>query len=284
VNGGRRLGVLGWPVAHSRSPQMMNAALQALGLTGWRYQRLPVPPQLFAETVRALPAAGFVGANVTIPHKQAALELADQASAAARQIGAANTLSFTQDGRILAENTDAGGLLAALAIELAGARALVLGAGGSARAAVWALRGAGAEVFVLNRTFERAARLTNELGGVAVREPVEADLLVNCTSVGLAAAVERVRGARIPDSATEGDELNQLGLRADQVGRYPNVFDLIYGDADTALLRAARAAGSRAIDGTEMLVRQGALSLQLWTGRDPPIELMRVAAGRAPLP
>jgi shikimate dehydrogenase len=109
-----RLGVLGWPVAHSRSPAMHNAALAALGMHGWRYQRLPVPPALFAETVRSLPSAGFLGANVTIPYKHAALELATEASAAAREIGAANTLTFAADGAIAAENTDAPGLIAAL--------------------------------------------------------------------------------------------------------------------------------------------------------------------------
>ena len=108
----KRLGVLGWPVSHSRSPQMHNAALAQLGLKEWHYQRLPVPPEVFDETVRGLPAAGFVGANVTIPHKEAALALADEATDAARAIGAANTLSFAADGAIAAANTDAPGFLA----------------------------------------------------------------------------------------------------------------------------------------------------------------------------
>jgi len=148
-----RLGVLGWPVAHSRSPAMHGAAFAALGLSGWRYQHLPVPVALFTETVRALPGAGFLGANVTIPHKQAAVALADDASEAARAIGAANTLTFDPDGRVRAENTDAPGIVAALGGVAAGASVLVLGAGGSARAAVWGLRAAGAgEISVLNRT------------------------------------------------------------------------------------------------------------------------------------
>jgi shikimate dehydrogenase len=147
-----RLGVLGWPVAHSRSPAMHRAAFAELGLDGWSYQLLPVPPELFDETVRALPAAGFVGANVTLPHKQAALELSDDASPAALSIGAANTLSFAADGRIYAENTDGPALIASLPIALPGARAVVLGAGGTARSAVWALHAAGADVAVGNRT------------------------------------------------------------------------------------------------------------------------------------
>src|SRR5215218_8454496 len=168
-----RYGVLGWPVGHSRSPAMMRAA----GLE--RYQRLPVAPAVFADTVRALGAAGFRGANVTIPHKEAALALATTASDAAREIGAANTLSFGEDGSIAAENTDAPGLMAALGG--VPASALVLGAGGSARAVVWALTHAGTDVSVWNRTPERA----RGLGARVVTTAVCADVLVNCTSVGL---------------------------------------------------------------------------------------------------
>ena len=138
----KRFGVLGWPVAHSRSPAMHRAAYEALGLRDWHYQKLPVPPEVFEETVRALPAAGYHGANVTIPHKEAALALADEATEAAREIGAANTLTFRSDGTIHADNTDAPGLIAAIGDPLP-REALVLGAGGSARAAVWALRAGG---------------------------------------------------------------------------------------------------------------------------------------------
>jgi shikimate dehydrogenase len=271
-----RLGVLGWPVAHSRSPAMHNAALVALGLEGWRYQRLPVPPALFAQTTLALGSAGFLGANVTIPHKQAALALASDASPAARAIGAANTLTFAPDGAVAAENTDAPGLIAALArlSDLpAHPRALVLGAGGSARAAVWALREAGAsEVCVWNRTPERARALARELGARAVTAPTAADLLVNCTSVGLLA------GAGVERSASEDEALNQLGLTFDQVGEYSNVVDLVYRPGSTPLLAAAAAHGAQVVDGLEVLVAQGALSLELWTGRAAPVEVMQSAA------
>ncbi len=268
----RRLGVLGWPVAHSRSPAIHNAALAELGLREWHYQRLPVPPALFDETTRALGAAGFAGANVTIPHKEAALALADEASERARRIGAANTLSFGADGAIRAENTDAPGLLAALGIEVAGIRAQVLGAGGSARAAVWALLDAGAaEVLVWNRTKERAERLAADLGARAVERPQTADLLVNCTSVGL--HVER--------SSAEDGGLNQLGLRGDQIGEYSHVADLVYRSSPTPLLAAAAACGAHTVDGLEILVAQGALSLELWTGREPPLDVMRRAARTA---
>jgi len=276
----RRLGVLGWPVAHSRSPAMHNAALAALGMNDWRYQRLPVPPALFTETTRALPGSGFHGANVTIPHKHAALALATHASETSREIGAANTLTFDADGTIHAENTDAPGLIAALAPILdspANLRAVVLGAGGSARAAVWALREAGAsEVSVWNRTPERARALADDLGVRFASTLEPADLLVNCTSVGL-------EGAPVERSASEAEALNQLGLTFDQVGEYPHVVDLVYRSrTPTPLLAAARAHGARTVDGLEVLVAQGALSFEIWTGVRPPREIMLAAARERP--
>lgn len=258
-----RLGVLGWPVAHSRSPAMQAAAFAALGLDGWRYQRLPVPPELIAETIPALGPAAFAGANVTVPHKEAALVAATEATAAAREIGAANTLTFGPGGRIAADNTDAPGLLAALGESPAGWTVLVLGAGGTARAAVWALRGAGADVAVLNRTRERAERLVADLGGRVAGHPDPADLLVNCTTVGL----------HDPDAAP----IPLAGL-----DRFPRVVDFVYRDGGTALVRAARERGLPTIDGLELLVRQGALSFEIWTGRRPPLEPMRAAAAGTP--
>jgi shikimate dehydrogenase len=258
---------------------MHNAALQALGMEDWRYQALPVPEELFAETTRALGQAGFVGANVTIPHKQAALALADRSSVAALAIGAANTLTFAADGTIAAENTDAPGLIAALeqlADLPARPSALVLGAGGSARAAAWALREAGArEVSVWNRTPERAERLAAELGVRAVSEPARADLLINCTSVGLERASKT---AGVERSASEPEALNQLGLTFDQVGEYSYVVDMVYRAGLTPLLAAAREHGARTLDGLEILLAQGALSFELWTGRAAPLEVMRRAA------
>jgi len=265
-----RLGVIGWPVAHSRSPAMFAAAFGACGMSDWTYQRLPIAPELLDETVRALGASGFLGANVTIPHKQAALALADSASDAARAIGAANALSFAADG-IAAENTDAPGLLAAIGEPVAGRSTLVLGAGGSARAAVWALLGAGAsEVSVWNRTPERAKALVRELGGRAVAEPVAADLLVNCTSVGL------------QRTASDTAVLNQLAITADQVGSYACVVDLVYGEHPTPLLAAASAAGARIVDGLDVLVAQGALSFELWAARPAPLQAMRQGARAQP--
>jgi shikimate dehydrogenase len=262
-----RLGVVGWPVGHSRSPAIHNAALMALGLSAWRYQLLPVPPELFSETVKALPAAGFRGVNVTIPHKQAALALADEATVTARAIGAANTLTFDERGAIRAENTDAPALIGALPFDVVGATALVLGAGGSARAAVWALGDAGArEVRVWNRTAQRARRLCDELGATPTREGAPADLLVNCTSVGLE-----------PTAPT----FEQLPVSAEQLSRYGCLVDLVYVDGGTPLALAARARGVPVIDGLELLVGQGALSFELFTGLAAPIIEMRAASRRA---
>ena len=243
---------------------MHDVALKATGLSHWRYQLLPVSPELFEETVRALPGAGFRGANVTIPHKEAALALADEASASAKQIRAANTLLFADTGTIRAENTDAPALIAALPFAPAGKSALVLGAGGSARAAVWALREAGAaEVRVWNRTPERARALGVELGGTPVGSAEPADLLINCTSIGL-----------------DGSDASfkQLPLEADQISDYHCVVDFVYTDDETALVRAARARSIPVVDGLELLVGQGALSFELFTGRSAPVDVMRTAA------
>jgi shikimate dehydrogenase len=281
-----RLGVLGWPVAHSRSPAIQNAALAALGMRDWRYQRLPVPPAVFAVTVRALGGSRFLGANVTVPHKQSAFALADRVSEAGQAIGAVNTLTFAPDGTIAADNTDAPGLIAALPRAPRGLRALVLGAGGSARAAVWALREEGAsEVLVWNRTPERAAALASDLGARAVARPEPADLLVNCTSVGLEGSSPSADAPRadptpaaVQRSATEAAALNQLGLTFDQVGEYTYVVDMAYRAGSTALLGAARAHHAHTVDGLEVLVAQGARSFELWTGRAAPLEAMRRAA------
>ena len=247
-------GVLGFPVRHSRSPAMMNAAFAELGLD-WRYLPLPVPPARFAETVRALPASGYRAANVTIPHKVAARDVADELSEAARAIGAVNTLTIREDGRIAGDNTDAGGLLDALG-ESPPATALVLGAGGAARAAVWALANAGTRVTVWNRTADRAEALAEELGVEASDRPGAAELLVNATSVGLH-----------PDDSLEGLPLVDARV----------VVELGYGDAPTPLGRWAEERGARLVDGLEVLVRQGARSLALWTGLEAPVDLMRRA-------
>jgi shikimate dehydrogenase len=205
-----------------------------------------------------------------VPHKLAAHALSDELSEAAAAIGAVNTLSF-RDGRIHGHNTDAGGLMDAIGEPVSGRKALVLGAGGAGRAAVWALKEAGAQVEVWNRTSERAAALAEELGVEHAERPGELDVLVNATSVGL----EHGRRRKEPAAAHHA-VLGSLGL----AGREPPpvVVDLVYGEAPTALCAWAEEGGARVVDGVEVLVRQGARSLAIWTGADPPVEAMRAAA------
>jgi shikimate dehydrogenase len=263
---GKRFGVLGWPVAHSRSPAMFTAL-------GVPYQLLPVPPELFAETTRALGAAGFGGANVTMPHKEAALALADRATETARAVGAANTLTFTEDATIEADNTDVHGFLRALPRDPGGLSAVVLGAGGAARAVVHALTTRGAEVGVWNRTPERAKALAEELGATWLGEVGNADVLVNCTSIGLG----RSSDSDLPD-------FKNLPVSVDQLEGFTYVVDLVYRPGGTDLLRAARERGIQTVDGLEILVQQGALSHETWTGRAPDLALMRQAAHDVDVP
>ena len=243
---------------------MHNAALAAVGLAGWRYQLLPVPPELFAETVAALPEAGFRGVNVTIPHKRAALALATAPDAAGfrdRSRQHADLRARRPDRR--RQHRRAGADRRAAVLRRPAATALVLGAGGSARAAVWALLDAGArEVRIWNRTPARARALAAELGGDAVDERRPADLLVHCTASGLDPAA---------------DAFKPLPIAADDVTSYECVVDLVYGDIETPLVRAARARSVRVVAGRELLVRQGALSFELFTGRPAPIDVMRGA-------
>lgn len=233
---------------------------RALGLD---YQLLPVPPQRAAATLRALPGSGFAGVNVTIPHKSVALEVATSASERARAIGAANTLVYGDDGAIHADNTDATGFLASIQSRPQ-ATALVLGAGGSARAIVWALVSVGCDVVVWNRTAERARQLTAELGGRVLDPDAEApaaDLLVNCTSAELS------RSSR---------DATIVRFDVDHLARYATVVDLAYKPGGT-LLTAEAAKCTVVVDGLEILVQQGARSFALWTGRTADLAVMREA-------
>jgi shikimate dehydrogenase len=258
-----KLAVIGHPVAHSRSPAMQNAALRGLELEDWTYRAIDAAPGAFEMTVRELAAVGYAGVNVTVPHKEAALALADEASEASQQIGAANTLVF--DGRrIEAHNTDVDGLLASLPDPPRGQQTLVLGAGGAARAAIWALRWEGAEVEVWNRTPEKAAALCAELGGAAITDPQQDayELIVNTSAAGL-------RGE---------DPFVHLPLEPDLFAAGQTVVDMVYGERRSPLLEAAEAVGAVTVGGLEILVQQGARSLEIWTGRTPDLDVMRKAA------
>jgi len=272
----RLLAVLGDPIAHSRSPAMHNAALRALGLD-WVYVALHVSPAHLPAALRGLVAMGFVGANVTIPHKERTAELADDLTPAARAIGAVNTLTV-QGERLLGDNTDAGGLLMALAeagVTVAERQAVVLGAGGAARAAAYALAQAGAQVTLANRSPARAEALAEALQPqvrgrlealpladvAALQARLEtAALLVNATSVGME--------PRPTESPLPASTRLPAGLA---------VLDLVYAPRQTTLLTRAAKAGCRTIGGLRVLIHQGALALEGWTGRAAPLDVMAQA-------
>lgn len=267
------VGLLGWPVHHSFSPAMHNAAFRSLGLD-WVYLPLAVPPQSLPQALAGLEALGFRGANVTIPHKEQVLLGLDEVAPEARSLGAVNTL-VAVDGRMVGHNTDVAGFLAAL--DNAGCsphRAVVLGAGGAARAAVYALLSRGVTVTVANRSSQRAQGLVSSLAAPSLRAdtcPLEAlalrdalsraDLLVNATPAGMWPAID---ATPLPP----GTSLH-AGLA---------VMDLVYNPLETLLLRQARQAGATVINGMDMLIHQGAVAFRLWTGQEAPLGIMRQAA------
>ncbi|WP_245872714.1 shikimate dehydrogenase [Deinococcus planocerae] len=244
------------PAAHSLSPAMHRAAFRHAGLRG-EYTALRVPAGELGEALERLREPGVLGANLSLPHKETALPFLDDLSGAARMVGAVNTV-VNREGRLVGENTDAPGLGAAL--EAAGAPSggvvVVLGAGGAARAAVWALRLRGDNVRVVNRTFEKAQTLAAELGGLAqFREEVlwgEVSLLVNASSAGLDAP----------------DETPLPGFDFTSLAPGALVYDMVYKPRETRLLREARAAGVRAENGLSMLAHQARLAFLAWTGAD----------------
>lgn len=259
-------GVILHPAGHTRSPAMHNAAFEALGLDA-RYLAFDVPPAALAAAVAGARALGIRQLAVSIPHKQAVMEHLDAVEETARRIGAVNTI--TRDGeRLVGANTDWLGAVRALERErkLAGARAVVLGAGGTARALVFGLRERGARVTVLNRTVDKAEALARELGadGAGALDALAdtpCDVLVNTTSVGLGSDASPVPAAALPRGAL--------------------VMDAVYDPPDTRLLRDAAAAGCATVGGKWMLVEQAAEQVRLWTGRDAPVEAMAAAFDRA---
>ena len=273
----RVVGVLGWPVAHSASPAMHNAAFAALGLP-FVYVPFAVAPGDVEAALAGVRALGLAGVNVTVPHKENIASHLDTVSDRARAIGSVNTI-VNDDGRLVGDSTDGPGFLAALAHagagDLRGQTIVVLGAGGSARAVVYALAAdAGANVVVANRNEERAHALARAFAlpnGRIVAVPLtEANLrdalagaavLVNTTSVGM-----------------HPNENEMPSVPEDVLGPHLLVSDLVYNPAETRLLALARARGCRAVqNGVEMLVQQGALAFQQWTGLFPPTDVMRVA-------
>lgn len=284
------LGVLGWPVEHSMSPVMHNAAIDAAGLNAC-YVPVPCPPESLGDVVAGLRGMGFLGANVTIPHKQAVIEHLDGLSEESRFTGSVNTLYWEGD-RLMGTSTDAAGAVQNLreaGIELDGKKVVLLGTGGAARALAFVLArgncartGGGGETFalpeltILGRDRTKAERLmqdvaTGSTAGTAVRAGLLSDfaslgsgveLVINCTSVGMT-----------PD--VDGCPIDPAFLEPRHV-----VYDIVYQPRETVLLQEAKRRGCQTIEGIGMLVHQGAASFRTWFGHDPDTEVMFSALGR----
>jgi shikimate dehydrogenase len=273
----RLIGLIGWPVAHSRSPAMHNAAAQALGLD-WVYVPLPVRPEHLPTAVSALPALGFRGVNVTVPHKQAVLPLLDRLDVGTQAIGAVNTIVVEADGRLTGYNTDWTGFQADLEsqqIEVNGRDCLVLGAGGSARAVVYALAQMGGQVQVLARRPQQAAALVADLAAnlpvsLIVERPLpelphaaaetDAPLIVNTTPLGMTPhSNQSIWPDKLPFPA----------------GSF--IYDLVYNPSQTRLMTQAQHSHCRASNGLGMLLHQGSQAFMLWTGHRPDLTVMAQA-------
>lgn len=253
--------VLGWPVAHSKSPALHNAAFAAAGVDAV-FVALPVPPAELATVIRALAATGALGASVTIPHKEGALAACTRVDSLAARTGAVNCLVF-DDGAVLGHNTDAGGFVDALAeagISAAG-HAVLLGGGGAARAVAAGLTDAGAAVTVVARRPDAVAWCTAAAWSELPSLLDGAALLVDCTSAGLAAETDTALAESVP--------LERLPSTA-------AVATLVYHRA-TELCRRAADRGLVTMDGKGMLLHQGVRAFTLWTGRTAPVEVMRAA-------
>ncbi|MEQ8677508.1 MAG: shikimate dehydrogenase [Aggregatilineales bacterium] len=261
-----RVGIIGYPLEHSLSPAMHNAAFQALGMD-WVYDIMEIPSDILHLGLREPQRHGYIGVNVTIPHKEAVTKFVvmDERS---RAVGAVNTIDFRDNS---ATNTDVVGLiddLKANDVPLTAKNVIVLGAGGAARAAIYGLVQEGANVTVVNRTRERAQSMLTTLTisagikNVSVKTLDEAaettiDLIVNCTSAGMFPNTDNspwIDGVPFPQGVT--------------------VYDMVYRPAMTKLMQQAEASAGRAISGLGMLVRQGAAAFKIWTGVDPPIDVM----------
>jgi shikimate dehydrogenase len=277
----KQVGLIGYPVAHSCSPQMQNAAFRAIEFDA-RYTLWETPPGTLTERVASLRAPGVLGANITIPYKEDVVPLLDECDTLASRIGAVNTI-VKCDGKLVGYNTDAPGLIRALAerpgspFHVRDKGTVILGTGGAARAAAVAMLDAGARfISLLGRDRDRIAALLHQLhssatdkfiGGVLfdsaeANENLErADLVINTTSVGL----------------KNGDGSLLIDVNLLPAGSL--VMDMVYNAELTPLLQAAQAHGCFVMDGLPMLLYQGALAFELWTGRDAPVEVMREALG-----
>lgn len=274
-----RVGIIGYPLGHSISPAFQQAAFDELEIDA-RYETWATPPDDLAGRVESLRTDDVLGANVTVPHKQAVMTLLDEILPVAESIGAVNTV-INREGFLIGANTDAGGFTRSLEQEArfsaARKRALIVGAGGAARAVAFGLAWEGvSELVIVNRTPERAAELASDVseataadtrgGGFDdVRGSDGIDLIVNCTSIGMAGGPE-------PDGIPPIDDLLKSGVL---------VCDLVYNPQETPLLALSRERGAFVLGGIGMLVYQGAASFEFWTDREPPEDIMYAAALKA---
>ena len=274
----QRLGIIGYPIGHSISPIFQQAGLDHLGIDA-TYEKWEVTPEGVGDFVNGLRAPGTLGINITVPHKQAVIPFLDEVDEWATAAGAVNTI-VNRDGRLTGHNTDGPGFLQALLVETGyspdGTRALILGAGGAARGILLALvRGGVDSLVIANRTFERAetlAQLASEngvkseaipLSGDALTEAAaSANLIVNCTTMGM----------------SHGPDEHGSPISAAQIPATAIVNDVVYTPLLTPILKEAAVAGATSLGGLHMLVYQGVLSFQMWTGRDAPVDVMLAAA------
>ena len=272
-----RLGIFGWPVAHSKSPQMHESAASALGIE-LRYERFEVAPDDLADAVERKHEAGIDGYNLTVPHKEAIMALIDEVAPAARAIGAVNTV-VRVDGRYIGHNTDAPGLVRSLeeaGVQVGDARVVVVGAGGAARAAVVGLANAGAsEVTVLSRRPEQGEALVRSLGARVECALDAAPLSEASWSFETATLLVQATSATL--ESNPGAFAFAAALPIDALPAEAAVVDMVYKPLKTSVLARAEERGLSIVDGLGMLLHQGAIAFEMWTGFEPPLDVMRSA-------
>ncbi len=271
------LGLIGWPVAHSFSPVMQNAAIAALGLD-LAYLPLPVRPEDLPAAIQGLVALGFRGVNVTVPHKQAVMPLLNRIHPAAQAIGAVNTIVITKPSLLTGYNTDWSGFLADLQarqVEVAGRDCLILGAGGSARAVAYALGQAGAQVHIFARRPGQAQQIVDEL-----KPHLPGTMMQAFSWVEAARQARQLSPALIVNTSPVGMHPRSEASPWPETASFPAgsfVYDLIYNPRETRFMRQAKATGCRTVNGLGMLVQQGARAFELWTGQTPDVAVMAAA-------
>ena len=278
INGKTQLiGLIGWPVSHSFSPTMHNAAARALGLN-WTYVPLPVKPENVATAVSSLSALGFRGVNVTVPHKQVVMPLLDELEPGAQAIGAVNTIVVEPDGRLTGHNTDWSGFLADLQahnISVASRDCLLLGAGGSARAVAYGLGKLGAWVHIVARRVQQAEKLIADLRPYLPQAKLTSqrfDELTNIVAILNEPLIVNSTPLGMTPHESSTPWANNIPFPAEAT-----IYDLVYNPRHTKLMQQAEAAGCRAINGLGMLVQQGAKAFTLWTGQQPDTAVMAEA-------